>query len=94
MKSTNAIEKAIKKKIDTELQLIVNSFLNEVQTKLKDKYNTANFYDFRCGENSTSFFVRGTSGLSTVLVRTLHEAHGDAMLKAKSKELIDKLDLI
>ena len=95
MKDTNAIEKALKKKVDREIELIVDSFVNEIQTKLKDKYNSnPNYYDFKKPTKDESFFVQATSGLTTVLNRMLREAHGEAMLNVKSKELINKLDLI
>ena len=39
MKDTNAIEKALKKKVDREIELIVDSFVNTIEIQLRTKYN-------------------------------------------------------
>ena len=43
MKDTNAIEKALKKKIDVEVTNIVEGFINEL-TNLYDTYGGTNWY--------------------------------------------------
>ena len=95
MKDTNAIEKALKARINAELIEIVDKFVTDLE-KLSNKYGGSMFYDFQAdgAADSTRFHVEGTHGVTNVLHRMLRDNHGDAMLKYKSKELIKKLDLI
>ena len=95
MKDTNAIEDAIRNKCKLELQSISASFINELETKIRGEYNSANYYDFN-GPNSKkdSFHVMGTVQLKGVIDRMLYNAHLDAMVEVKSRELIKKLELI
>jgi hypothetical protein len=46
MKDTNAIEKALKKKINKEIEDIVNKFIHDL-TKLSGFYGGSMFYRFR-----------------------------------------------
>ena len=95
MKDTNAIEKALKVKVNAELREIVEKFTNDL-AQLQTKYGGSMFYDFQKDASPTSenFHVDGISNVTNVLHRMLRDNHGDAMLKYKSKELIKKLDLI
>jgi len=54
------------------------------------------FYDFKKDNSSDAreFMVQGTHGVTEVLHRMLLDNHGSAMLKYKSKELLNKLELI
>ena len=95
MKDTNAIEKALQGKINEEVSEIVENFTADLN-KLSDKYGGSSFYDFK--ESSASdarmFMVSGITKVKNVLHRMILDNHGDAMLRQKSKELINKLDLI
>ena len=95
MKDTNAIEQALQVKINAELREIVDRFANDLE-KLSDKYGGSMFYDIQkdSAQDSPSFHVQGTHGVTNVLHRMLLENHGKRMLKYKSQELIKKLDLI
>ena len=94
MKTTNAIEQALKVRISNEISVIVEDFIADLN-KLSDKYGGSSFYDFK--ENNASdartFMVSGTNKVNSVLHRMILDNHGDAMLREKSKELINKLDL-
>ena len=94
MKDTNAIEKALKARINAELREIVDMFVADLE-KLSNNYGGSMFYDFQAdgAADSTRFHVQGTHGVTKVLHRMLRDNHGDAMLKYKSKELINKLEL-
>ena len=96
MKDTNAIEKALQARISNEVSVIVEDFIAELN-KLANKYGGSNFYDFKRppkrGYDHTEFMVDGTHGVKEVLHRMILDNHGSAMLKYKSKELINKLDL-
>tara|TARA_R100000655_G_scaffold82505_1_gene122045 strand:- start:417 stop:704 length:288 start_codon:yes stop_codon:yes gene_type:complete len=95
MNSTNAIEKALQQKISAECREIVDKFTADL-IKLQKKYGGCNFYDFKKDRSSDTkeFMVTGTHGVTEVLHRMLLDNHGPAMLKYKSKELLNKLELI
>ena len=95
MKDTNAIEKALKQKISKELRDIVDSFTDDVK-KISDKYGGKIFYDFKqySTNEGVEFHVQGISLVNGVLHRMLMDNHGEHMLKYKSKELLNKLELI
>jgi len=95
MNSTNAIEKALQQKISAECREIVDKFIADL-IKLQKKYGGCNFYDLKKNGSSDTkeFMVTGTHGVTEVLHRMLLDNHGSAMLKYKSKELLNKLELI
>ena len=95
MKTTNAIEKALQGKINEEVSVIVESFIADLN-KLSDKYGGSSFYDFTesNASDARTFMVSGTTKVKNVLHRMILDNHGDAMLRQKSKELINKLDLV
>jgi hypothetical protein len=96
MKDTNAIEKALKKKINEECRVIVDNFIADLE-KLESKYGAvSSFYDFKKDnyKEASSFHVQGLHGVTNVLHRMVRENYGDTMLRYKSNELIKKLDLI
>ena len=95
MKDTNAIEKALKIKVNAELREIVDKFVYDL-AQLQTKYGGSMFYDFQAdgAADSTRFHVQGFDGVTKVLHRMIRNSHSDAMLRYKSKELIKKLDLI
>ncbi len=95
MNSTNAIEKALQQKINAECREIVDKFIVDLE-KLSNKYGGTMFYDFKKDSSSdaTEFMVQGTHGVTEVLHRMILDNHGSNMLKYKSKELLNKLDLM
>ena len=94
MKDTNAIDKAIRKKCEIEIELIVASFINEIETKLRGEYNNSSFYYLNSPNSKVKFTVMGMEQLKTVLNGMLIEGHIEAMLSIKSRELIKKLELL
>ena len=97
MKSTNAIEKALREKASEECRWIVDKFILDME-KLSDKYGGSNYYDFTRppmnGYEHASFSVDYRSGVAKVLHKMLLDNYSDVMLEQKSKELIKKLELI
>ena len=96
MKDTNAIEKALKERVNAECREIVNDFISDLE-KLSKKYGGASsFYDFKACKSSDTreFMVTGTHGVTEVLHRMILDNHGSNMLKYKTKELLNKLELI
>jgi hypothetical protein len=93
MTSTNAIEKAIIEKSKQEIAMIVADFITDVNNKLRNKYNTCSFYYIK-HPTSTSLMFSGDHELMKALCATLEEGHMKAMVNKKSKELLNKLELI
>ena len=96
MNSTNAIEKALKERVSAECREIVNDFISDLE-KLSKKYGGASsFYDFKACKSSDTreFMVTGTHGVTEVLHRMILDNHGSNMLKYKTKELLNKLEII
>ena len=96
MKDTNAIEQALKDKCRKEIESVVNVFMNELEVKIRGEYNSSNYYDFIPPNNGgkRSFHVMGTEQLKGVLFKMVSNAHLESMVALKSKELINKLELI
>jgi len=96
MKDTNAIEQALTDKCKKEISKVVDVFMNELETKIRGEYSSANYYDFIAPNNNgkASFHVMGTEQLKNVLIRMISNAHLDSMVAVKSKELIKKLELV
>ncbi len=94
MKDTNAIEKALRQKSEKELDNVVDTFINDLEVKIRGEYNSTNYYDFKAPNGNTSFHVMGTEQMRKVLKKMLYGAHIEAMVEVKSKELINKLELV
>mgnify|MGYP001157120090 FL=1 len=95
MKDTNAIEKALQQKISVEVSDIVQDFCANLD-KLKTKYGGSMFYNLKesNASDARTFMVDGAHKVSNVLHRMILENHGEAMLKKKSQELLNKLEII
>ena len=88
MKDTNAIEKAIQSKINDEISIIVQDFVDDLD-KIKKQYGGSMFYYIKenNANNARGFMLDGTSKVSKVLHQMIIENHGEAMLQHKSQEL-------
>ena len=93
MNNTNAIEKALQERVSAECREIVDDFISDLE-KLSNKYGGSMFYDFNNSKDNREFSVQGTHGVTQVLHKMILDNHGSNMLKYKSKELLNKLDLI
>ena len=94
MTSTNAIEKALQQKIAEEIKSEVKAFVNTIEQKFRKPYNDCSFYDIsRTNSDNRSFHIQFHE-METLLCRMLHSGHENAMLKKKSQELLNKLELI
>jgi len=91
METTNQIEKALEKKINAELEEIVEQFTNACKA-LESKYGSHMFQDLRHKDDSITCLR--PNEFKDVLFKSLKEKFGPSMLKNKSEELIAKLDLI
>ena len=94
MTSTNAIEKALQQKIAEEIKSEVKAFVNTIEQKFRKPYNDCSFYDIsRTNSDNRSFHIQFHE-MELLLCRMLHSGHENAMLKKKSQELLNKLELI
>ena len=94
MNSTNAIEKALQQKIAEEIRSEVKAFVNTIEQKFRTPYNNCSFYDIsRTNSDNRSFHIQFHE-MELLLCRMLHSGHENAMLKKKSQELLNKLELI
>ena len=94
MTSTNAIEKALQKKIAEEIRTEVKVFINNVKQKFRIPYNQCSFYDISRTQSDARAFSIQFHEMETLLCRMLHSGHEDAMLRKKSQELLNKLELL
>ena len=93
MKDTNAIERALKNKIDFEVENIVRGFINEL-TKLYDTYGGTQWYNIVHDAQGKEISCLSKEKVRTILQRMIKENHGEAMLNKKSKELLAKLEIL
>ena len=95
MKDTNAIEKALQTKINAEISIIVQDFIDDLD-KIKKQYGGSMFYHMQesNASDARNFMVDGANKVANVLHRMILENHGENMLKYKSRELLNKLDMI
>jgi methionyl-tRNA synthetase len=94
MKDTNAIENAIIERSKQEIAMIVGNFITDVNTKLRNKYNACSFYYVKHPNSELKQMFSGDHELMKALCATLEEGHMKAMVNKKSKELLNKLELI
>jgi len=94
MTSTNSIEKALQLKIAEEIRSEVKAFVSNIQQKFRTPYNDCSFYDISKTQSDDRNFSIQFHELENLLCRMLHSGHEDAMLKKKSQQLLDKLEII
>ena len=98
MKDTNAIEKALKQKIHKELEELVKKFTVSLYN-LKNKYGAeSGFYTLNKDSGHSDWKQEISSirhsELDNILIRMLKAGHGEQMLKIKTKELLNKLEIL
>ena len=97
MKDTNAIEKALKNKIDVEVENIVKGFINEL-TNLYDTYGGTKWYKIvhceRGYDKEKQITCLEKENVRTILQKMIKENHGGAMLAKKTNQLLAKLEIL
>jgi len=93
MKDTNAIEKALKNKIDFEVENIVRGFINEL-TKLYDTYGGTQWYNIVYDAQEKEISSLSKEKVRNILEKMIKKNHGEAMLNKKTKELLAKLEIL
>ncbi len=93
MKDTNSIEKALKNKIDLEVENIVRGFINEL-TKLYDTYGGTQWYNIVYDPQEKEITCLSKEKVRTILQKMIKENHGGPMLAKKTNELLAKLEIL
>ena len=97
MKDTNAIEKALKNKIDVEVAEIVDVFVFQL-TKLYDTYGGTNWYKivhYAHGyDNKQEISCLTKENVRSLLEKMIKENHGEKMLNKKTNQLLAKLEIL
>ena len=91
METTNQIEKALMKKVNVEIEEIVEEFTISC-SDLGKKYGCHVFQDLK--HKDSSITTLNPNEFKTILFNSLKGKFGKSMLTKKSEELIAKLDLI
>ena len=96
MKDLNQIEKRLKKSAEEELEQVVTNFARSLEF-LTDKYGGVSWFDI--SEDIVSHLHHSSSCMNyyrfkEALFKSLKKSYIDAMVAKKSKELIEKLELI
>ena len=102
MKDINTIEKALVKKADAELVDVVDGFIKSIkELDLRYGFKTSYFDLKDPGNRSTKNYAKGQEitcitleNIRTILFNTLKDNFGQRMLNKKSKELLDKLEIL
>lgn len=93
MQELNQLEKQLEQRSIKELEEIVDTFLDSV-AKIKAKYGGSLYYNYVNDKNG-----KGTSCIEPFTIKShllymLKDNHLNSMLRYKSKELLNKLDLL
>ncbi len=96
MNNLNQIEEQIKKKSEQELTVLVENFIRDVKT-FEDKYGGGGWYNL--GKEITHHSQHSASHMNSdrfkqAMMKCMKEKFIERMVKVKSKELLDKLELI
>ena len=89
MKDLNQVQNALEEKAKNEIRQIVGNFIKEVN-QMTDKYNGLRM--FHLGPDKKIFC--DIDNLEKILNNALIERHGEYIVKYKTKELLNKLELI
>ena len=93
MQELTQLEKQLEQRSIKELEEIIDTFLDSV-AKIKSKYGGNGYYDYVDDKNT-----KGTSCIEPFTIKNhllymLKDCHLNSMLRYKSKELLNKLDLL
>ena len=93
MQELNQLEKQLEQRSINELEEIVDTFLTSLD-KLRTKYGGDGYYNYVNEKNSNGTTCIKAPTVKSHLLYMLKDNHLKAMLRVKSKELLDKLDLL
>ena len=98
MKDISTIEKALVKKADVELREVVDGFIKSInELDLRYGYKSS-YFDLKDTDHSPNINQQITcvtlARVKTILFNMLKEQFSQRMLDKKSKELLDKLEIL
>jgi len=95
MKDTNQVQQALEVKAKKELQKVVDEFMISMN-RLNSTYRQPNSYDMSESGNTETkvFYSVSANRLENILHRMLVDAYLEPMVNKKTKELLNKLELI
>jgi predicted ATP-dependent endonuclease of OLD family len=93
MKDLNQVQEALQDKAEIELRSIVNSFIEKVY-EIQLKHSGASFYYLRGIDNTEKYLMCDDKQFRQVLINSLVEKYSERMVKSKTRELLNKLELI
>lgn len=91
MKDLNQVQNALEEKAKNEVRQIVENFIIEVN-RMNDKYNGMQMF-YLGSDESKRMFV-DIDDLEKILNNALINRHSEYIVKYKTKELLNKLELI
>lgn len=91
MKDLNQVQKALEDKAKNEVRQIVGNFMKEID-KMNDKYN--GMRKFHLGSDENKRIWCDIYDFEKIITNALIERHSMYILKYKTKELLNKLELI
>jgi neutral trehalase len=89
MKDLNQVQNALEEKAKNEVRQIVENFIKEVD-QMNDKYNGMRL--FYLGSNKEIFC--DIDDFQKIITNALIERHNEYIVKYKTRELLNKLELI
>ena len=96
MKDLNQVQNALEAKAKNELTEVVNSFIQDLDS-LQNKYNGSSFFyleELQERDKECKTIMCDKNEFKHILINSLIEKHLEYIVKHKTKELLDKLELI
>lgn len=91
MKDLNQVQNALEEKAKNEVRQIVENFIKEVN-QMNDKYNGTRMFYLGTDENKRMFV--DIHNFEKIITNSLIERHSEQIVRYKTKELLNKLELI
>ena len=91
MKDLNQVQKALEVKAKDEVKQIVSNFIKEVN-QMNEKYNGLRIFYLRKNENEN--ILCDIQDFEKIITNALIERHSEYIVEYKTKELLNKLELI
>lgn len=91
MKDLNQVQNALEEKAKNEVRQIVENFIKEVN-QMNDKYNGMRMFYLGKDENKRMFV--DIDSFERIITHALIERHCEQIVRYKTKELLNKLELI
>ena len=91
MQDLNQVQKALENKAKVEIKSLVSNFIKEIDT-MNEKYNGLRM--FYLSKNENKKILCDIQDFEKIITNALIERHNDYIVEYKTKELLNKLELI